>query len=141
MTTLTDWMFGMTGGDPATEKQLAFVSVLEKQHDVHIDSEELEGIDKTEASELIDGLKKGEIVHPHHAGHKDKDSRPVEDNDDGEKETSRKKRKVDANEDKEEEGLESKDVHESSANKIETGEHLDHPESWVTGEFMFRTVS
>lgn len=58
--------FNSPGSNPATTKQLDFIQVLEKQKHLDIDEEELEGIDKTDASELISGLKEGKIVLPHH---------------------------------------------------------------------------
>lgn len=47
-----------SGDDPATEKQLAFLAVLEKQKHVEPSAEEKAGeLGKTAASEKIDRLK------------------------------------------------------------------------------------
>ncbi|EIW72962.1 hypothetical protein TREMEDRAFT_59120 [Tremella mesenterica DSM 1558] len=43
-----------TGGEPPTGKQIGFLKVLEKQKGVHV---EVEGLNKSEASEKIDELK------------------------------------------------------------------------------------
>jgi hypothetical protein len=49
-----------TGGDPATGKQQAVVASLEKQHDVDLGIDEGQ-LGKSEASELIDKLKQGDV--------------------------------------------------------------------------------
>ncbi|WWC57599.1 uncharacterized protein I303_100131 [Kwoniella dejecticola CBS 10117] len=57
-----------TGSEPATEKQKGFIAVLEKQHPELV--EDGDGIEKgelgkSEASEIIDSLKKGEKPKTH----------------------------------------------------------------------------
>ena len=53
-----------TGGDPATSKQLGFIKTLEKQHPDLVPANGLGvgSMGKSEASEVIDRLKKGEKV-------------------------------------------------------------------------------
>ncbi|WWC67312.1 uncharacterized protein I206_101220 [Kwoniella pini CBS 10737] len=66
-----------TGLEPATEKQKGFIAVLEKQHPELIEEEG--GIDKkelgkSEASEIIDSLKKGEKPNQDKSNAKEQDS-------------------------------------------------------------------
>lgn len=53
-----------TGTEPATDKQKGFIKVLEGQHPEAAPEEglDLNGLGKSEASEVIDKLKKGEKV-------------------------------------------------------------------------------
>ncbi|WVW81280.1 hypothetical protein I302_103271 [Kwoniella bestiolae CBS 10118] len=57
-----------TGSEPATEKQKGFIAVLEKQNPGLVPDEGIEKgeLGKSEASEIIDSLKKGERVEAHH---------------------------------------------------------------------------
>ncbi|WWC90185.1 uncharacterized protein L201_005118 [Kwoniella dendrophila CBS 6074] len=57
-----------TGADPATEKQKGFIAVLEKQNPGLIPEEGIDenNLGKSEASEIIDSLKKGEKIDESH---------------------------------------------------------------------------
>ena len=56
----------VTGDMPATDKQLGFISVLEKQHPELVPDGGLdkEAMDKSEACEVINDLKSGKVVRP-----------------------------------------------------------------------------
>lgn len=126
--------FNSPGSNPATTKQLDFIHVLEKQKRLDVDEEELEGIDKTDASELISRLKEGKIVLPHH--HETGEKRAAVEKEEGEgDEREVKKRKVEG----EEEGVEAhtteKDEMAENEAKNVREDHLEHPETWATGKF------
>lgn len=69
----------VTGGDPATTKQKAFIETLESQHPDLVPQEGLsvESMGKTEASEVIDSLKSGKPVAPESSKDASGDTEPA----------------------------------------------------------------
>lgn len=120
----------LLGSEPATSKQLSFISLLQNQHpSFHLSPTKKDHLTKTEASEIIDGLKNGKEISVEGLGEeevegtKEKDKKEVTPSLDDD--ASPSKSTTTTKEDSEE---------KEKGGKPGTEEYLEHPETWATGE-------
>lgn len=120
----------LSGDDPATSRQLSFISLLEQQHpsSSHLSYTKRDSLTKTEASEIIDALKnrkKIEVDEPEDGGPKES--------------TEEEKAATTSHNDDASPSATATSNTEKEGKDAEPGteEYLDHPEGWATGESTF----